>query len=48
MSATQYVVRCEDFTTKPLPTRERAQRRLDDIVRFCQCSKDHRIEEVDA
>ena len=44
--STRWVVTCEDFTTKPFPTFELAQRKMDSIVRFSQCSKPHRIEEV--
>lgn len=43
---TQYVVVCDDFRTKPLPTREAAERRREEIERFQQCYLEHRIEEV--
>lgn len=47
MSATKYAVRCDDFTTKPLGSREAAERRREQIENDGNCQLVHEIVEVE-
>lgn len=42
-TALRWVVSCEYYTTPPLPSEASAARLLAEIVRFGQCSGDHKV-----
>lgn len=44
----KYAVRCADYTTRPVNTREQAERQLRGIEAAGQCANEHEVIEVDA
>lgn len=42
---TGWVVECEDYRTKPLPTKEAAEARIAHIERLGICDREHRVVE---